>query len=469
MKYTHLYVIALAALFVSVPAKAQQLKLTVKDKQLQEQTMMVSSGNFQKPTFDEKGTCTFSKADITEPVDATIMINGYMFPVLLEQGKTAMVSVKGTADNLTPEYKGDNADCSRFLYEYLWFSPKIFNNTFEDIDDDELRQEAEKREREPIDFDKETADNQSQYQKTMRAAKAVKNAERSAQYQKLTELKYLRNRIDLRAERLKSEGKDPKQDAEYMSLIKQIDANDIIGNDMILHLPQTLVETNLSTSFADRDLTAYGIDYIQTVSRLISNPEIKNPMLASMTGTLAGIDDPSKQFDFDSYWKCLKENADTSLISRLQYIADSKNATKQGAKCPDVTFSSPDGKQHRLSEYFGRVLYIDIWATWCAPCCAQIPYIEKHVEHYKDDPRIQFISISCDQNLEAWRKKLDKDRPQWPQFVCSNDEYRTLAKQWGITGIPRFIIINADGTINNANAFRPSEETFREKIDEIIK
>jgi len=90
------------------------------------------------------------------------------------------------------------------------------------------------------------------------------------------------------------------------------------------------------------------------------------------------------------------------------------------------------------------------------------------VAHYKDNPKIQFISISIDSNKQAWHNKLEKDKPEWLQFLCNKEEHQLISKQWGVTGIPRFIIINADGTINNSEAFRPSAPDFRERIDKII-
>lgn len=64
--------------------------------------------------------------------------------------------------------------------------------------------------------------------------------------------------------------------------------------------------------------------------------------------------------------------------------------------------------------------------------------------------------------------KLDKDKPQWEQFSVSKEEHKALSKAYGISGIPRFLVINANGTIANGDAFRPSDEKFHEQLDEII-
>ena len=103
------------------------------------------------------------------------------------------------------------------------------------------------------------------------------------------------------------------------------------------------------------------------------------------------------------------------LVDYYQTVVDSKHATAPGAKCPDATFMDSNGNSHSLSDFIGKgkYLYIDLWARWCGPCCAEIPYLEKHVAHYKDNDRIQFVSISIDNDKQAWRNKLEKDKPQW--------------------------------------------------------
>lgn len=73
-----------------------------------------------------------------------------------------------------------------------------------------------------------------------------------------------------------------------------------------------------------------------------------------------------------------------------------------------------------------------------------------------------------DEDRDAWLRIIDKDKPEWLQFIASGEDAGELSKAYGIMGIPRFIIINTDGTIVDADAFRPSDEDFREKIDGII-
>ncbi len=137
---------------------------------------------------------------------------------------------------------------------------------------------------------------------------------------------------------------------------------------------------------------------------------------------------------------------------------------RPGAPAIDCEWSDAEGKTSRLSDLFGKVLYIDVWATWCGPCCAEIPYLEKLAEHYKNDARLDIVSVSVDANRKAWEDKLAKDKPQWKQFL--QGDFTTL---YNINGIPRFILIDKSGKIVTVDAPRPSDPEIISWLDEKLK
>ena len=95
--------------------------------------------------------------------------------------------------------------------------------------------------------------------------------------------------------------------------------------------------------------------------------------------------------------------------------------------------------------------------------------MEKLVAHFKGNDRVQFISISVDANKKAWQAKLEKDKPEWSQFILSSKDAKAFQEAWGISGIPRFIMIDKNGKIFEADAMRPSDEGIIEFIEEQIK
>lgn len=126
----------------------------------------------------------------------------------------------------------------------------------------------------------------------------------------------------------------------------------------------------------------------------------------------------------------------------------------EGRPAVDIPFRDIDGKEMRLSDFKGKVLYVDFWATWCLPCLAQLPDFEKLSEKYPD---IQFIGISIDQKVDWWKKKLEKNGipPHIKEFLA--DPY-VVGEAWDISSIPRFLLIDENFRIINAFAPRPSEK-----------
>lgn len=148
---------------------------------------------------------------------------------------------------------------------------------------------------------------------------------------------------------------------------------------------------------------------------------------------------------------------------------------KKGMPSVDFTFSDKDGKQYSLKDFRGKALYIDVWATWCGPCCGEIPYMAKLVEHYKGDKRINLISISFDDNKAKWLKKLAADKAEhpkwakWAQYICPENFKSTLCTEYDIHGIPRFLMFDKEGNIISLDAPRPSADNIISWIEENLK
>ena len=143
------------------------------------------------------------------------------------------------------------------------------------------------------------------------------------------------------------------------------------------------------------------------------------------------------------------------------------NANKKlipGADAIDCQLEDINGKTIKLSDLYGKVLYLDIWATWCGPCCEEIPYMEKLAQHFKGDNRIVPISISVDRKKKDWSAKLKADKPEWSQYLCPD-----FTDLYGIAGIPCFILIDTKGKIITTKAPRPSDPECINFISKYLK
>lgn len=133
-------------------------------------------------------------------------------------------------------------------------------------------------------------------------------------------------------------------------------------------------------------------------------------------------------------------------------------------------YENQKGGKTSLESLKGKYVYIDVWATWCGPCRAEIPSLKKVEEKYHDK-NIAFVSISVD---------VDKDHDKWKTFVTDkelggiqlfadknwNSEF---IQSYGINSIPRFILIDPKGNVVKGDAVRPSDPKLQELLDSLLK
>lgn len=133
-----------------------------------------------------------------------------------------------------------------------------------------------------------------------------------------------------------------------------------------------------------------------------------------------------------------------------------------GEKAPNLMYADTQDNLHALSEFRGNYTYVDLWATWCAPCKAEIPYLQKMEQKYKGY-NISFVSISIDKNKAKWLQYLKEHELTGLQLWAGN--WDMLPKEMNIGSIPRFLLIDPNGCWVSSNADRPSNPA----LDELLK
>lgn len=148
---------------------------------------------------------------------------------------------------------------------------------------------------------------------------------------------------------------------------------------------------------------------------------------------------------------------------------DSKDGNTTAVSSSDVLdLSDRDGKHVSLSDFKGKVVYIDFWASWCGPCRGQMPFSKQLHEKFSDKQKkkIVFLYISIDADPARWRKGIEElgiegvnvNSPgNWGSRVCS---------YFQINSIPRYMIMNKKGEIVDFNAKRPSDPAV---FDDLIR
>ncbi len=162
-----------------------------------------------------------------------------------------------------------------------------------------------------------------------------------------------------------------------------------------------------------------------------------------------------------------KTKAATTIQERLeaqnQAEANAKN-TSIGAKAPDFTAPTPNGKELALNDALGKVTLVDFWAGWCKPCRAENPNVVKVYEKYHDKG-LNILGVSLDRTEEAWKKAIEDDGLTW-QHV-SNIAYFNdpIAKLYNVDAIPAAFLLDENGIIVAKNLRGPALE---EKVAELL-
>lgn len=129
-----------------------------------------------------------------------------------------------------------------------------------------------------------------------------------------------------------------------------------------------------------------------------------------------------------------------------------------GSMAPDFSLKNADGETVTLSELKGNVVMIDFWATWCGPCIAAMPAVQKMHEEY-ESKGVKIYGINTWERGDA--VKFKKDKGYTYGLLLEGDE---VAKQYGVTGIPAFFIMDHEGRVIYAGQGF-NERAIRQALD----
>lgn len=157
----------------------------------------------------------------------------------------------------------------------------------------------------------------------------------------------------------------------------------------------------------------------------------------------------------------LKEKATNKYNSLKSTVANNKTI---GFK-----YENYKGGFTSLDDLKGKLVYIDIWATWCGPCKKEIPYLEKIIKKY-ENKEIEFVSISVDSpnDYEKWKKMIAEKNLNGIQLFADNSFKSDFIKFYNVNLIPRYILIDKNGRIITSKAPRPSAENTIHYLDSLL-
>lgn len=138
-----------------------------------------------------------------------------------------------------------------------------------------------------------------------------------------------------------------------------------------------------------------------------------------------------------------------------------------GKPAPTFKLATLEGKKLSLEELKGKIVYVDFWASWCRPCLEEMPSAKKVKEHFKDQPDVAFVYISIDDDENSWRKMVEKQEIEGIHLYSQGWESE-IAQTYVIQGIPRYVLIDREGKLIDANMSRPSDPATIKRIEEAL-
>ena len=131
----------------------------------------------------------------------------------------------------------------------------------------------------------------------------------------------------------------------------------------------------------------------------------------------------------------------------------------------DFTMKEMNGGEVKLASFKGKVILLNFWATWCAPCLAEIPGFVELQEQYKSD--LQILGVSVDDSVEDLKPYAEKMKMNYP--VLLGKELTAVEEAYGpLFGIPQTFVINRDGLICKKHPGIAPKARFEQEIKGLL-
>lgn len=269
-----------------------------------------------------------------------------------------------------------------------------------------------------------------------------------------------------------------QQSKNFFELLHKISLNNpavtslkSIGLRALITNYYAFLRLSQGAKISDDDLSDNGsIGKMEYLLKNISNERVINEELNQSIIYHLSIKGWNPELDkimVASVEKTTDATAKKNLIDlREKYSKVSKNSVAPEFSIPDAT-----GKLVKLSDFKGKVVAIDVWATWCIPCMHSLPFFLKLRDKYKDNANVVFMSISTD-NANSKTKWLDflKEKNMNSVDLHAGDKNASaFEKAYNITGIPRYILIDKSGKIIEDHAPQASEPEFESLIQTVLQ
>lgn len=185
-----------------------------------------------------------------------------------------------------------------------------------------------------------------------------------------------------------------------------------------------------------------------------------------LRGFVAGLEQTKNALliDYGKLFISTYPQSDPGFIAALNNTIAQIEATAEGGTAPDISAATPDGKTMKLSDFRGKIVMIDFWASWCRPCRMENPNVLLAYNKYHSKG-FEILGVSLDQEKGKWLDAIKQDGLIWNHISDLGGWGSQPAKAYGVNSIPATVLVDKEGKIIARNLRGPALE---EKLKEIF-
>ncbi|AZA83174.1 TlpA family protein disulfide reductase [Chryseobacterium lactis] len=162
----------------------------------------------------------------------------------------------------------------------------------------------------------------------------------------------------------------------------------------------------------------------------------------------------------------MRQVASTGFLNSSISEPKTKEKNTESASSYNFTLQNEEGKMISLSELKGRVVFINFWASWCPPCRAEFPSVQRFYEKYRSKPEIIFLTVNLDDNPVSGKKYLTEKGFTLPFLIPAG----SIPKEIYDGTLPTTVVLDKQGEIrlHHKGLADYSKESFYKQIDQLL-
>lgn len=162
----------------------------------------------------------------------------------------------------------------------------------------------------------------------------------------------------------------------------------------------------------------------------------------------------------------MRQVISTGVMNLTLQDQSKKSNEKSTSEIADFRLQDEDGRIVSTKELRGKVVFMNFWASWCPPCRAEFPSVQKFFDRYKDNPNVVFLTVNLDDQAAAGRNYLDKQNFTLPLLVPASD----IPPAYYTGSLPTTVVLDKKGEIrlHHTGMADYSKDSFYKKIDAML-